>query len=77
MARSWSSYLAVMVNKPSTYFQIPYHGFNLDFMAVGAVGLVTTILVLGSKHMAIVNGGEGAFLPWGQKMQQKRADAQS
>ena len=58
MARSWSSYLAVMCNKPSTFFQIPFHGFNLDFMAVGAVGVVTAILVLGSKHMAIVNGGQ-------------------
>ena len=58
MARSWSSYLAVMCNKPSTYFQIPFHGFDLDFMAVAAVGVVTTVLVLGSKHTAMVNGGE-------------------
>ena len=57
MARSWSSYLAVMCNRPSTFFQIPFHGFHLDFMAVAAVAVVTAILVLGSKHMAIVNGG--------------------
>lgn len=57
MARSWSSYLAVMCNRPSTFFQIPFHGFNLDFMAVAVVFVVTLILVLGSKHMAIVNGG--------------------
>ena len=57
MARSWSSYLAVMCNRPSTFFQIPFHGFHLDFMAVAAVAVVTAILVLGIKHMAIVNGG--------------------
>ncbi|KAK9848102.1 hypothetical protein WJX84_001578 [Apatococcus fuscideae] len=62
MARSWSSYLAVMCNKPSTYFQIPFHGFDLDFMAVAAVGVVTTVLVLGSKHTAMVNGVGKAVL---------------
>ena len=57
MARSWSSYLAVMCHKPSGYFQIPWGPFQLDFVAAGATIVITIVLVSGSLNTAWVNGG--------------------
>ena len=57
MARSWSSYLAVMCGRRSTFFQIPAGPFNLDFVAAGATVVVTAVLVSGSLNTAWINGG--------------------
>lgn len=64
MARSWSSYLAVMLHRQSDSFQIPAGPFQLDFVAAGATVVVTIILVSGSLNTAWVNGGMSALLSY-------------
>jgi amino acid transporter len=57
VARSFAGYFANLIGKESSYFIIPYRGYDLDFWAFALVLFHMVLLCLGTSESALFNLG--------------------
>jgi hypothetical protein len=57
VARSFAGYFANLIGKESSYFIIPYMGYDLDFWAFALVLFHMVLLCLGTSESALFNLG--------------------